>query len=352
MPAQKILAIESSCDECAAAVVDTERNIFSDVIHTQIDIHKRFGGVVPEVASREHIKVVHECVQTALERAKVKASEVDAVAVTQGPGLAGPLMVGVHFAKGFALAREIPLIGVHHLEGHIQASSSMPNALEAPFVALIVSGGHTSLLRFDGPGRIQILGQTLDDAAGEAFDKSAKLMGLGYPGGREVDERAERGDPQRFVFPIALRQKDSLDFSFSGVKTSLRVQYQKEVSKGQLATDESAHDTLVNDMCACLRRVIVDALILKTERAVKKTGLQKLVIGGGVSANSLLRSEFMNWGARKNIEVQIPEHRYCTDNAVMIGLAAIDYFKVGSFAAPSMSATPSLPLPSSLLQEV
>ncbi len=340
-----ILAIESSCDESAAAVISADGHVLSNVIHSQIDIHAEFGGVVPEVASRHHIHHVPEVAHEAIVQAGISFQNICCVASTIGPGLIGPLLVGSGYAKGLAISLGCDFLPVHHLEGHLWAACVDRNGQRArawdgpPFLALIVSGGHTALYDYRGIGDIEILGETRDDAAGEAFDKSAKLMGLGYPGGVRISQLAEHGDANRFDFPIGLRQKNNLEFSFSGLKNAVRLAIEKHVSqKGELDYQ------LACDIAASLEKRIVDALILKTKNALKQTKRQTLVLGGGVVANRRLRHEMQQLAQKKGIMLKLPQPGFITDNAAMIGLAAHAYYRRGYRGQLSAKAAAWMPL--------
>jgi N6-L-threonylcarbamoyladenine synthase len=299
-----ILGIETSCDDTCAAVVDADGAIRSNVIASQGLLHARYGGVVPEIASRHHLELVDAVTADALERAGARLDDVDSVAVTTGPGLIGALLVGVSSAKAIAASSRVPLVPVDHLHGHVTASMLGDDPIEPPFLCLVASGGHTFLARVDDPAAYDVLGQTLDDAAGEAFDKGARLLGLGYPGGPEVDRLAEEGDPEAFDFPRSA--PGELDFSFSGLKTSLLYRL-RELTDPPLA-----------DLAASYQRAIVDALVARTRTALERSGLQRLAIGGGVAANSELRGAVGELG----VPVWVPPMELCTDNAAMIAGAA------------------------------
>ena len=303
-----ILAIETSCDDTCAAVVTRDGQVRSNVIASQGLLHERYGGVVPELAARRHLELVDVVTADALERAGIGLEDVDRVAVTRGPGLVGALLVGLSSAKALAAARRLPLAAVDHLHGHVVAATLAPDRLEAPYLSLVASGGHTFLARVDDPARYQVLGQTLDDAAGEAFDKGARLLGLGYPGGPEVQRMAQHGDPQAFDFPRSA--PGELDFSFSGLKTSLLYRI-RELGAGEARR-------LGPDLAASYQRAIVDALVSRTTRALDREGLERLAIGGGVAANRELRQAV----GRIGVPVWTPPPELCTDNAAMIGAAA------------------------------
>jgi N6-L-threonylcarbamoyladenine synthase len=302
-----ILALETSCDDTCAAVVSEDGRIESNVIASQGLLHARYGGVVPEIASRHHLELVDAVTADALERAGARLDDVDTVAVTRGPGLIGALLVGVSSAKAIAATRRLPLVPVDHLHGHVVASTLGDDPVEAPYLCLVASGGHTFLARVDDPSGYEVLGQTLDDAAGEAFDKGARLLGLGYPGGPAVDRLAREGDPEAFGFPRSA--PGELDFSFSGLKTALLYAIR---DLGDSAAERAA------DLAASYQRAIVDALVARTRAALERTGIERLAIGGGVAANSELREAVTGLG----VPVWVPPVELCTDNAAMIGAAA------------------------------
>jgi N6-L-threonylcarbamoyladenine synthase len=302
-----ILAIETSCDDTCAAVVELGGEVRSNVISSQ-GVHDRFGGVVPEVASRQHLELINDVVDDALARAGAELGDAELVAVTQGPGLIGALLVGVQTAKALAAARRLPLAAVDHLRGHVAASFLEPNPMEPPFVCLIASGGHTLLVRVDARDRLELLGQTLDDAAGEAFDKGARMLGLGYPGGPALERLAAGGDPHAFAFPTA-EGVTGLDFSFAGIKTSLLYKV-RELEDGVGARKP--------DLAASYQHAIVESLGVRVERALAHTGLRRLAVGGGVAANGALRARVEGLAD----ELAIPPPILCTDNAAMIASAA------------------------------
>ena len=299
-----ILAIETSCDDTCAALVTEHGEIRSNVIASQGLLHARYGGVVPEIASRRHLELVDAVVADALERGAARLDDVDKVAVTRGPGLIGALLVGVSWAKALAATRRLPLVPVDHLHGHVIASTLGPEPIQAPFLCLVASGGHTFLARVDEPSSYVVLGQTLDDAAGEAFDKGARLLGLGYPGGPEVDRLAREGNPEAFDFPRSA--PGELDFSFSGLKTALLYRLRDEPDANHA------------DLAASYQRAIVEALVARTRAALEREGLERLAIGGGVAANSELRAAVASLDAA----VWVPPMELCTDNAAMIAGAA------------------------------
>ena len=302
-----ILGIETSCDDTCAALVTREGAIRANVVASQGLLHERYGGVVPEIASRQHLEVLDSVVDDTLERAGATLDDVEEVAVTRGPGLIGALLVGVSAAKALAAARRLPLAPVDHLHGHVTASMLGDDPVEPPYLVLVASGGHTFLARVDDPSEYRVLGETLDDAAGEAFDKGARLLGLGYPGGPEIDRLARDGDPAAFDFPRS-QPGDGLDFSFSGLKTSLLYR----LSKGGQTPFRKA------DLAASYQRAIVDALIARLEQALEREGLERVALGGGVAANRELRERAQAVGAR----VWVPAIELCTDNAAMIAGAA------------------------------
>lgn len=305
-----ILGIESSCDDTAAAVY-TDTGLHSNIIASQA-VHEQYGGVVPELASRAHHKTIWRTVQQALDEAETPLDEIDAVAVTQGPGLMGSLLVGLCFAKGLCLSRNIPLIGVNHMDAHIYANF-IDHQPEYPFVSLTVSGGHTQLVHVQGPFEHTLLGATRDDAAGEAFDKIGKILGLSYPAGPEIDERAGHGDPHFHDFPQAMLDND-FEFSFSGLKTSVMYYLQDQDNKQDFLEDH------LNDICASVSRAITEVLVKKLRNAIKHTGVKAIVLAGGVSANSMLRDKAEKLAEEESCDLHIPKLAYCTDNAAMIAV--------------------------------
>lgn len=316
-----VLGLETSCDETAAAVVRDGRVALSDVVSTQIELHRRWGGVVPELASRNHVLQVMPVVDEALERAGVGLDDVDLFAVTSGPGLVGALLVGLQVGKSLAFATGKPIVGVNHLEGHLLAIRMDESAPEPPFLGLVVSGGHTSLYAVADYGSYRLIGATLDDAAGEAFDKIAKLLGLPYPGGVEIDRLAREGDPAAIRFPRGLARRPTCDFSFSGLKTSVLNHVQKYGKpEGQALAD----------LCASAQEAIADVLTAKAMKAAREAGMPRLVLCGGVAANSRLRELAASRGAAEGIEVHVPPKRLCTDNGAMIAVAGYETFRRGS----------------------
>lgn len=315
-----ILAIESSCDETAAAVVKNGREVLSNVINTQIAIHTEYGGVVPEIASRKHIENINPVIRKALEDAGVTLDDIDAIGVTYGPGLVGALLVGVAEAKAIAFAKNKPLVGVHHIEGHISANYVENKELEPPFVALVVSGGHTHLVKVNDYGEYEIVGRTRDDAAGEAFDKVARAIGLGYPGGPKIDKLAKEGNPDAIEFPRAHVDDAPYDFSFSGIKSAVLNYINSANMQGKEINRA--------DVAASFQKAVVDALVSRAVRLAKECGMDKLAIAGGVASNSALRAAIQEACAKNNIGFYSPSPILCTDNAAMIGAAAYyEYIK-------------------------
>jgi N6-L-threonylcarbamoyladenine synthase len=318
-----VLGIESSCDELAAAVLDRDgKTLRSSVVRSQVEMHARYGGVVPELASRDHIRAVGRVVAQALEDAKTPLAELEGIAVTAGPGLVGSLLCGLEFAKGLALATKKPFVGVNHLEGHIAASFLEDPAPEPPFVALLISGGHTALIHVRAlGGPYEHLGQTRDDAAGEAFDKTAKMLGLGYPGGIAIDRLSQGRDRERFDFPVMMAGRDNLEFSFSGLKTA--------ASRLIRESPVPIEGELLGDFCASFQDAVVDNLLKKAFRAVALTGSRRLVFAGGVAANSRIRERAAERGRRENVAIHLPSRANCTDNAAMIARAGQERLRRG-----------------------
>jgi N6-L-threonylcarbamoyladenine synthase len=342
----RILGFETSCDETAVAVVRDGVEIESNVIASQTDLHARFGGVVPEQASRAHLRAILPTLEEALARAHADWDAIDAIAVTHGPGLAGALLVGVNFAKGLAFARRKPLLGINHLEGHVYANwlEVGPAVAEPtfPLVALIVSGGHSDVVLCAGHGQYRRLGRTRDDAAGEAFDKVARLLGLGFPGGPEIERLAADGDPRRFRFPRAWLEPDSWDFSFSGLKTAVRQQVSDlGVDADQASPDERRERLPVADLAASFQAAVVEVLATKAARAVQAFGAERLALGGGVAANRTLLRRVEELA---QVPVVCPFPRLCTDNAAMIASAGFFRYTAGERADLTLDVEPGLPI--------
>jgi len=334
-----VLGIETSCDEASAAVVEDGVKIRSNIIYSQDEVHAKYGGVVPELASRKHIETIVPIVKEALEQAGISLKELDGIAVTAGPGLVGSLLVGLSLAKSLAYFQHIPFIGVNHLEGHL-TSIFLEEELSFPYIGLVVSGGHTNLYLVQGFGDYLLLGKTRDDAAGEAFDKVAKLLGLGYPGGVVIDRLAKEGNSQAFKFPRSMIQDESLDFSFSGIKTAVanfvREKGMEEVMKR------------LNDVAASFQQAVVDVLVFKAIKAARSRGVDKIVLSGGVAANSRLRSLFRESPEAENIRAYFPSPLLCTDNGAMIAGVGYRYLKEGESSPLSLNARARWDLPGDL----
>lgn len=331
-----ILALETSCDETSASVVADGRIVLSNVISSQVPVHQKFGGVVPEIASRKHIENVIPVVDQALHDAGVTLSDISAIGVTHGPGLVGALLVGVSVAKALSFATDIPLVGVNHLEGHIFANFLSHVELEPPFMALVVSGGHTSLVHVKGYNEFELLGQTRDDAAGEAFDKIARVMKLPYPGGPYIDRLAEEGNPEAIAFPRALVGRDNFEFSFSGLKSAVLNYLNSAIQRGE----EVNHA----DVAASFQAAVVDVLVGKALQAASTCGVKQIVLAGGVAANSGLKRKLQNECTGAGIDLYYPELILCTDNAAMIACRAYYQHLAGNYADLHLNAIPSLKL--------
>lgn len=331
-----ILAIESSCDETAAAVVKNGRCVLSNVISSQIELHKLYGGVVPEIASRKHIEKINQVIEEALEQAGMTLEEMDAIGVTYGPGLVGALLVGVAEAKAIAYAAKKPLVGVHHIEGHISANYIENLELEPPFICLVVSGGHTHLVAVNDYGKYQIIGRTRDDAAGEAFDKVARAIGLGYPGGPKIDKLSKEGNPQAIRFPKAHIEDGPYDFSFSGVKSAVLNYLNGAKMKGETVVEA--------DVAASFQKAVTDVLVENAMKAVKEFGMKKFAIAGGVASNSTLREAMKKACEKNGVEFYHPSPIFCTDNAAMIGAAAYYEYMAGVRHGWDLNAVPNLKL--------
>ena len=338
----RVLGIESSCDEMAAAVVADGREICSSVVASQVEVHEPYGGVVPELASRDHVRVVSDVVEGALREADVRLSELDGIAVTAGPGLVGSLLVGLSFAKALAYRSGLPWVAVHHLSGHLVAAEVADPELSPPYVGLVVSGGHTALYRVTEEAAPALLGETRDDAVGEAFDKVAKLLGLGFPGGPAVSKAAQAGNPDAVQFPRPMAKRPGLDFSYSGLKTAVALEVQRR--GGLEAMDAKA----VSDVAASFEAAAVDSLLARTRRAVEREGLDEVAVVGGVAANRRLREQMQSTGARRGFRSIFPPIELCTDNAVMIAAAGAralargerDDWAVSAFSRVPVGDTP------------
>ncbi len=331
-----ILAIESSCDETAAAVVRNGREILSNVIFSQIDLHTVYGGVVPEIASRKHIEKINQVIEEALLKAGMQLRDMDAIAVTYGPGLVGALLVGVSAAKAISFATGIPLVGVHHIEGHISANFIENPDLEPPFVCLVVSGGHSHLVIVRDYGEYEVIGRTRDDAAGEAFDKVARAIGLGYPGGPKIDKLSKEGNPDAIHFPRAKLEDNAYDFSFSGLKSAVLNYLNGCQMKGEPVVEA--------DVAASFQKAVIDVLVEHSMHAVKEFGYNKFAIAGGVASNSSLAGAFEVRCRKENIKFYRPSPIYCTDNAAMIGTAAYYEYQKGVRSGMDLNAVPYLKL--------
>lgn len=311
----RVLGIETSCDETGIALYDTERGLLADALYSQVDLHVEYGGVVPELASRDHVRKALPLLKNVLEQAGCEGRDIDAIAYTAGPGLVGALMVGASLARSLAYAWQIPALAVHHMEGHLLAPMLEQERPDFPFVALLVSGGHTQLVQVDGIGRYRLLGESVDDAAGEAFDKAAKMLGEPYPGGPHIARLAQRGTPDRFVFPRPMVNRPGLDFSFSGLKTHTLTTIAKCREEGELTEQDRC------DIALAFEVAVVQTLVIKCRRALQETGYKRLVIAGGVSANQRLRSALEAALHKEGRQVFYPALAYCTDNGAMIAYA-------------------------------
>ncbi len=331
-----ILAIESSCDETAAAVVVNGREVLSNIISSQIDLHKLYGGVVPEIASRKHIENIDWVIESAMKEANVTFDDIDAIGVTYGPGLVGALLVGLAEAKALAYAVNKPLVGVHHIEGHISANYIQNKDFKPPYVALVVSGGHSHLVYVKDYGEYEILGRTRDDAAGEAYDKTARALGMGYPGGPKIDKAAKLGNPDAVVFPRAILNDDSYDFSFSGLKSAV-LNY---INKCNMMGVEIVKE----DVAASFQKSVVDVLVTKAIRAAKDKGVSNIALAGGVASNSALRDAMIKACEKEGFGISIPDPILCTDNAAMIGSAAYYEYIKGIRDGLDLNANPGLKL--------
>lgn len=330
------MAIESSCDETSVAIIKNGREILSNVISSQIEVHQVFGGVVPEIAARHHLNNINGVAQGALEEAGVTLDDIDLIGVTQGPGLVGALLIGIATAKAFAFAKRKPLVGVHHIQGHISANYIEHKELEPPFMSLVVSGGHTSLIEVLGYNQFKVIGRTRDDAAGEAFDKVARVLGLGYPGGPLIDKIAKEGNKEAIHFKRVYLEKDCFDFSFSGTKTGVINYLNSEKQAGR--------EIHVPDVAASFQQAVMEVIVKKAVDAAEKLGKDKIVLAGGVAANTSLRGMLKDACNQRGIKLFHPSTILCTDNAAMIGCAAYYKFKEGFLDDMSLDAFPNLPL--------
>ncbi|MBS6009971.1 MAG: tRNA (adenosine(37)-N6)-threonylcarbamoyltransferase complex transferase subunit TsaD [Haemophilus parahaemolyticus] len=331
----KILGIETSCDETGVAIYDEEKGLIANQLYSQIEMHADYGGVVPELASRDHIRKTVPLIETALKEANLTACDIDGVAYTAGPGLVGALLVGATIARSLAYAWNVPALGVHHMEGHLLAPMLEETPPEFPFVALLISGGHTQLVKVDGVGRYELLGESIDDAAGEAFDKTGKLLGLDYPAGVAVSRLAEQGTPNRFVFPRPMTDRPGLDFSFSGLKT-----FAANTINANLDESGKLDEQTRCDIAHAFQQAVVDTIIIKCKRALQQTGYKRLVMAGGVSANKQLRADLAEMMKSLGGEVYYPRPQFCTDNGAMIAYTGFLRLKHGEQTDLSVSVTP------------
>ena len=334
-----ILGIDTSCDDTSVGVVADNRRVLSNVVHSQVKLHSPHGGVVPELASREHLRNIMVVVQEALLRADLRMGDLDGIAVTVGPGLVGSLLVGLYYAKSLSYAYDIPLVAINHLEGHILSIFLEEKAPSFPFVALTVSGGHTSLYHVEGYGQYSLMGQTLDDAAGEAFDKVAKILGLGYPGGVAIETQARDGNMERIKFPRAYLAKDSFDFSFSGLKTAVSL-YVKKWNENSKET----RDVSLADIAASFQEAVMDVLVRKVMMAREKMGVSTIVVAGGVACNNRLRARLLDTATSAGIQVFFPRPAFCTDNGAMIAMAGYHRLSCGERADLSIDARSKYPI--------
>ncbi|MAC45528.1 MAG: tRNA (adenosine(37)-N6)-threonylcarbamoyltransferase complex transferase subunit TsaD [Oceanospirillum sp.] len=336
----RVLGIETSCDETGLAIYDSEQGLLAHALYSQIDMHIPYGGVVPELASRDHVRKLLPLTKEVMTKANCQAEDIDAIAYTAGPGLIGALMVGASTAQALSLAWDKPCLGVHHMEGHLLAPMLEETPPEFPFVALLVSGGHTQLIEVQGIGQYQMLGESIDDAAGEAFDKSAKMMDLPYPGGPHIARIAAQGTPDKYTFPRPMTNRPGLDFSFSGLKTFTlnTIEAEKEANDGVLTEQARA------DIALAFQEAVVDTLVIKCKRALKQTGQKHLVIAGGVSANQYLRQQLENTLKGMGGSVYYPRNEFCTDNGAMIAYAGCQRLSAGQFSDKQIKVQPRWPL--------
>ncbi|CAM3869711.1 tRNA (adenosine(37)-N6)-threonylcarbamoyltransferase complex transferase subunit TsaD [Avibacterium endocarditidis] len=331
----RILGIETSCDETGVAIYDENDGLIANQLYTQIALHADYGGVVPELASRDHIRKTAPLIQAALQEANLSAQDIDGIAYTCGPGLVGALLVGSTIARSLAYAWNVPAIGVHHMEGHLLAPMLEENAPHFPFVALLVSGGHTQLVRVDSVGQYEVLGESIDDAAGEAFDKTAKLLGLDYPGGAALARLAEKGTPNRFTFPRPMTDRPGLDFSFSGLKTFAANTINQAIKEEGTLTEQTKAD-----IAYAFQQAVVETLVIKCRRALQETGFKRLVIAGGVSANQQLRQALSELMTQLSGEVFYPQPQFCTDNGAMIAYTGFLRLKHGEHSSLEIEVKP------------
>jgi N6-L-threonylcarbamoyladenine synthase len=338
----RVLGIETSCDETGVAIFDSEQGLLADRLYSQVALHAEFGGVVPELASRDHVRKTLPLIQECLDSAGLQAADIDGIAYTAGPGLAGALLVGSAIGRSLAWAWGIPALAVHHMEGHLLAPMLEEGGPEFPFVALLVSGGHTQLVEVEGVGRYRLLGDSLDDAAGEAFDKTAKLLGLPYPGGPELARLAEQGDPKRFTFPRPMTDRPGLDFSFSGLKTFALNTIQQELPP-DCSADSGAEQTRA-DIARAFEEAVVDTLVIKCRRAVRECNSTRLVLAGGVSANRRLRQSMDAAMEKEGVTAYYPRPEFCTDNGAMIAYAGWQRLRAGLMEPLRFGVKPRWPL--------
>lgn len=329
-----VLGIESSCDETGVAIYDTHKGLVEHTLYTQIELHAKYGGVVPELASRDHIRKLAPLIEETLEKANIKRTDLEGIAYTKGPGLIGALLAGSSVARSMAFALNIPAVGVHHMEGHLLAPMLEETQPEFPFICLLISGGHSMLIRVDGIGQYKLLGDTLDDAAGEAFDKTAKLLDLGYPGGPNVSNLALKGVTERYKFPRPMVDRPGLDMSFSGLKTFTLNTWQKAIK------DNDATEQIKADICRAFELAVADTLTIKCKRALEQEGLNRLVVSGGVSANREIRSKLDALMKKRKGEVFYPRLEFCTDNGAMIAFAGAQRLAAGQTTDLDFAATP------------
>ena len=331
----KILGIETSCDETGVAIFDEEKGLIANQLYSQIEMHADYGGVVPELASRDHIRKTLPLIDAALKEANLTAKDIDGIAYTAGPGLVGALLVGATIARSLAYAWQVPALGVHHMEGHLLAPMLEDNPPPFPFVALLISGGHTQLVKVDGVGQYELLGESIDDAAGEAFDKTGKLLGLDYPAGVAVSKLAEQGTPNRFIFPRPMTDRPGLDFSFSGLKT-----FAANTINANLNAEGKLDEQTRCDIAHAFQQAVVDTIIIKCKRALQQTGYKRLVMAGGVSANKQLRADLAEMMKNLKGEVFYPRPQFCTDNGAMIAYTGFLRLKHGEYTDLSVSVKP------------